>query len=54
MKKNYFKPEVAFVDIAIDTIMQSASAGGTINPGGSGKPRSNENRGDWGNVWGNK
>lgn len=55
MKKNYFKPEAELVAVRIDTVMQSAS--GNINPPGTKPPfinKSNESRGEWGNVWGDK
>lgn len=51
MKKVYFKPEVLVVDaIAVSMLAQS---GGNINPPGTKPPfiKSNENRGEWGNVW---
>ena len=50
MKKEYIKPEMVVEEILLESMMMSNSQ--TVNPGGPGKPpRSNERRGDWGNLW---
>ena len=53
MKKNYFKPEVESVDIALGNIMLETSgftSGGGKDEGGWGE-QSNTHRGEWGNFW---
>jgi hypothetical protein len=51
MKKIYLKPEVEFADVVTSPILSNSKIIDPNAPGG--KPRSNENRGEWGNVWGN-
>ena len=56
MKKNYFKPEVEFVDVRIDSyILNDSSGHTTVTPGesaGSGNPDEiGAGRGEWGNFW---
>ena len=52
MKKNYFKPELVIVDIAVDNIMQITSPGYDSTEGDGSDLGAKENRGEWGNVWG--
>ena len=50
MKKEYIKPEMVVEEILLESMMMSNSQ--TVNPDGPGKPpRSNQRRGDWGNLW---
>lgn len=55
MKKEYIKPEVYALNMAGSTAILSASNNNdnTI-PGGSSNviPKGGENRGQWGNIWG--
>lgn len=62
MKKNYLKPELEVINVAPGCIMNNTSLGDVNDnlgdsgyvPGG-GRPiggKSNESRGEWGNVWG--
>ena len=55
MKKNYFKPEVEFVDVRIDSYILNDSSGFTNVGGGSagsGDPDEiGAGRGEWGNFW---
>ena len=55
MKKVYLKPEVVSLTVVCDSMI--ATSGGNINQPGTVPPfinKSNESRGEWGNVWGNK
>ena len=55
MKKVYLKPEVVSLTVVCDSMI--ATSGGNINQSGTVPPfinKSNESRGEWGNVWGNK
>ena len=57
MKKNYFKPEMAFMSVELCNMI-ATSPGGNTNIGGgqagSGDPEeARGSRGEWGNVWGN-
>ena len=54
MKKNYFKPEVESVNIALGNII-ATSGNTTVDPdesAGSGDPDEiGAGRGEWGNFW---
>ena len=54
MKKNYFKPEVESVNIALGNII-ATSGNTTVRPGesaGSGDPEQiGAGRGEWGDFW---
>ena len=52
MKKEYFKPEVQTIEL--ETSVLATSGKPEIGGGGANKPitpLSNNNRGEWGNVW---
>ena len=54
MKKNYLKPEVVSLTVVCDSMIATS---GNINQPGTQPPfinKSNESRGEWGNVWGDK
>ena len=53
MKKDYLKPEIAEINLVVDSSILINSVIGT-NPDITETPLSNKNRGEWGNVWGNK
>ena len=50
MKKNYFKPEVLSMNVVVEAMI-ATSVGSSNKPI---TPFSNESRGEWGNVWGDK
>lgn len=57
MKKNYFNPNATFVEIEIDTVMNTVSGekgGAGVGGGTAGNETpdiSVEKRGEWGNLW---
>ena len=50
MKKNYSKPEVLSMNVVVEAMIASSIGSGNKPI----TPLSNESRGEWGNVWGDK
>ena len=50
MKKEYIRPEIVVEEFISEIYMQAVSTT-PIKPGGTGRPKVNQRRGDWGNLW---
>ena len=60
MKKEYIKPEVVVEEMLLENMLATSSGFIPLEPekpgsgtGGGGKPRVNDRRGTWGNLWDN-
>lgn len=53
MKKNYFKPEMAFMSVELCNMIATSGNTNIGGEAGSGDPEeARGSRGEWGNVWG--
>ena len=53
MKKNYFKPEMAFMSVELCNMIATSGNTNIGGEAGSGVPEeARGSRGEWGNVWG--